>query len=127
MLCPELPGGVLGTGTEDANGVTPECRIELVHRSPGPFPLLPVQLAPQRRFSKEGFESFEKRWRGEHGSVHHGVLVDTAVIEVQRWAYRSVPGLVPFQGSESLVNLSESGRSPSQDRRVAGWFRASTP
>ena len=47
MLCPELPGGILWPCTEDADGTAAEGGIELVHGSPGPFPLLTVQFAPQ--------------------------------------------------------------------------------
>jgi len=47
MLRPKLPGGVLWTGTQDADGIASEGGIELVHSSPDPFPLLTVQLAPQ--------------------------------------------------------------------------------
>ena len=46
MLCSELPGCVLGTRTEDADRIAPEGCVELVHGSPGPFPLLTVQFAP---------------------------------------------------------------------------------
>ena len=46
VLCPELPSGVLGASTEDADGIASEGRVELVHGSPGPFPLLAVKLAP---------------------------------------------------------------------------------
>ena len=49
MLCPELPGGVLWTGTEDADGIAPEGCVELVHGSSGQFPPFVVQLAPQGR------------------------------------------------------------------------------
>ena len=49
MLCLELPEGILWSCTEDANGITPESGVELVHGFPGPFPLLTVQLAPQGR------------------------------------------------------------------------------
>jgi hypothetical protein len=44
MLCPELPGGILRASTEDADGIAPEGRVELVHRSPGPFPSLSVEM-----------------------------------------------------------------------------------
>ena len=49
MLRPELPGGILGTGPEDADGIAPEGRVELVHRFPGPFPSLSVEIAPEGR------------------------------------------------------------------------------
>jgi hypothetical protein len=49
MLCAKLPGGVLWTVPRDADGIAPQGGVELVHRSPGPFPLLAVQLAPQCR------------------------------------------------------------------------------
>ncbi|CAN5626193.1 hypothetical protein BH10ACI4_BH10ACI4_07570 [soil metagenome] len=54
MLCPELPGGILRTGTEDSDSIAPEGRVELVHRFPGTFPSLSVQLAPEGRLP-DGF------------------------------------------------------------------------
>ncbi len=51
MLCSELPGGVLWTGAEDADSIAPEGGVELVHGSPGAFPLLSVQFAPKGRLS----------------------------------------------------------------------------
>ena len=54
MLRPELPGGIPGTGTEDADGIAPEGRVELVHRFPGPFPSLSVEIASEGRLP-DGF------------------------------------------------------------------------
>lgn len=51
MLRPELPGGILWTGTKDADGIAPEGGVELVHHLPGPFPYLAVELAPEGRLS----------------------------------------------------------------------------
>ena len=42
MLCPELPGGILGTGTENPDGIPSESRVELVHGPPDTFTTLPV-------------------------------------------------------------------------------------
>ena len=54
MLCPELPGCLLWTGTKDADCIASKGGIELVHGSPGPFSLLAVQLAPEGRLP-DGF------------------------------------------------------------------------
>ena len=51
MLRSELPGCVLWTDNEDADRITPEGGIKLIHRPPVPFPLLAVQLAPQGRLA----------------------------------------------------------------------------
>ncbi len=54
MLCPKLPGGILGTGTEDPDSIAPKGRVELVHRLPGPFPSLSIEIAPEGRLP-DGF------------------------------------------------------------------------
>ena len=65
MLCSELPGGGLGTGTEDADGIASEGGVELVHGSPGPFSLLAVQLAPQGRLP----DGFGHQFRNHHAAL----------------------------------------------------------
>ena len=47
MLRSKLPRGILWTGTEDADGIAPKRRVELVHHFPGSLPTITVQLTPK--------------------------------------------------------------------------------
>ncbi len=65
MLCPELPGHILWTGTEDADGIASEGGVELVHHLPGLFPAIPVQLASKGRLP----DGFGQQLRNHHAAL----------------------------------------------------------
>ncbi len=97
MFGPELPGCVLWPRTEDADGIAPEGRAELVHGSPGPFPLLAVQLAPQGRLP-DGF--------GHQLRNHHAALRVTEAVASEPFAQAhgqgdDFPGVVGRLGNRA--------------------------
>ena len=117
MLCPELPSRVVWTGTEYANGIAPECGVELVHRSPGPFPLLSVQLAQQGRLPNR----FRHQLRSHHAALRVAEAVAPEPFAQAHGQGNHFPGVVGRSGEPCRGSVRvERGIVQGRDRRPSG-------
>jgi hypothetical protein len=119
VLCPELPGCVLGTGTEDADGIAPKSGVELVHGSPGPFPLLAVELAPQGRLP----DGFRHQLRDHHAALRVAEAVAPEPFAQAHGQGDHFPGVVgrfgePRRGSIRVERVVVEGVRVHEDEDV---------
>ena len=119
MLCPELPGCLLWTGTKDADGIAPEGSVELVHGSPGPFPLFAVQLAPQGRLS----DGFRHQLRDHDAALRVAEAVTPEPFAQAHGQGDHLPGVVgrlgePRRGSIRVERIIVEGVGVHEDEDV---------
>ena len=121
MLCPELPGCILWPRTEDADGIAPQCGVELVHGSPNPFPLLAVELAPQGRLP----DGFGHQLRNHHAALRVAETVFPKPFAQAHGQGDHFPGVVgrlgePRRGSIRVERVIVEGVRVHEDEDVFG-------
>ena len=119
MLRPELPGGILRPGPEDADGIAPEGGVELVHHLPGPFPSLTVQLAPEGRLP----DGFGQQLRNHHAAFRVAEAVPPEPFAQAHGQGDHFPGVVgrfrePGRGSVRIERIVVEGARVHEDEDV---------